>query len=70
MRFSYGIEAILVFTKDPKWKYYYNDSYDLYEKLEPAVGHDIAEGATCWAEMACVGMDYEHEEFTIEMVEV
>jgi hypothetical protein len=24
----------------------------------------------CWAEMACVGMDYEHEEFTIEMVEV
>ena len=70
MRFSYGVEARLAFTKDPKYEYYYNDSYDLYEKLEPVVGHNDAENAMCWAEMAFVGMDYEHEEFTIEMMEV
>lgn len=70
MKFSYGVEARLVFTKHPEYAYYYNESYDLYEHLEPIVGHDDAEGAMCWTEMACVGMDYEHEEFTIEMMEV
>jgi hypothetical protein len=70
MKFNYGVEAKLVFTKDTKYAYYYNENYDLYEKLEPIVGHDAAEDAMCWAEMACIGMDYEHEKFTIEMVEV
>lgn len=70
MKFSYGVEARLVFTKDPRYAYYYSESYDIYEKLEPVVGHEIAEKAMCWAEMACVGMDYEHEAFIIEMVEV
>lgn len=70
MKFSRDVEVRVVFTKDPAWEYYYSDSYDLYEKLEPVVGHDDAESAMCWAEMACVGMDYEHEEFTIEMMEV
>lgn len=70
MKFSYGVEARLVFTKDLKCAYYYKESYDLYERLEPVVGHDDAEDAMCWAEMAYVGSDYEHEEFTIEMVEV
>lgn len=70
MNFSSGIEAKLVFTKDPHYAYYYSESYDLYERLEPVVGHDDAEDAMCWAEMAFIGMDYEHEEFTIEMVEV
>lgn len=70
MNFSSGVEARLVFTKDPKYAYYYNEGYDLYERLEPVVGHDDAEDAMCWAEMAFIGMYYEHEEFTIEMVEV
>ena len=70
MKFSYGVEAKLVFTKYPEYTYYYKESYDLYEKLEPIVGHDDAEDAMCWAEMAYVGLDYEHEEFTIEIVEV
>ena len=70
MKFSYGVEARLVFTKHPEYAYYYNEEYDLYEKLEPVVGHEDAEDASSWAEMACVGMDYEHEEFTIEMMEV
>lgn len=70
MKFSCGIEARLVFTKDPKYAYYYKESYDLYEKLEPIVGHEDAESAMCWAEMAYVGLDYEHDEFTIEMMDV
>ena len=70
MKFSYGVEAKLIFTKDPHCAYYYKESYGLYERLEPIVGHDDAEDAMCWAEMAYVGLDYEHEEFIIEMVEV
>jgi hypothetical protein len=70
MKFEYGVEVRLVFTQDTKYAYYYNDSYDLYEKLEPMFGHNIAEDAMCWSEMAIVGMYYEHDEFTIEMVEV
>ena len=70
MKFSYGVEARLVFTKDPKCAYWYSESYDLYEALEPIVGHDDAEDAMCWAEMAYVGLDYEHDEFTIEMMDM
>lgn len=70
MKFSYGVEARLVFTKHPECAYYYKESYGLYESLEPVVGHDDAEDAMCWAEMAYVGLDYEHDEFTIEMIDV
>lgn len=68
--FSYGVSARLVFTKEPNIAYYCEDDESVYEKLEPIVGHEVAENASSWAEMACVDDYYEHDEFTIEMVEV
>ena len=69
-KFDRGVNARLVFADDPRVSYYCEDDESVYEKLEPIVGHEVAEDASSWAEMACVGMDYEHDEFTIEIVEV
>lgn len=69
MRYDYGVRARLVFTNKPNVAVYYNNSEEIYNILEPCVGHYDAEDAACWSEMAPVGEDYEHDDFTIEMVE-
>lgn len=69
-KFDSGVNARLVFTNEPNIAYYCEDDESVYEKLEPIVGHEVAEDASSWAEMTYVGDYYEHDEFTIEMVEV
>ncbi len=70
MKFSYGVSAMVTLTKEPNYSYYYGKSRDVYDKLEPYVGHYEAAEAEGWTEMACVGEVYEQDEFIIEMVEV
>ena len=69
-KFDRGVNAKLVFADDPGTSYYCEDDESVYEKLEPIVGHEVAEDASSWAELTYVGDFYEHDEFTIEMVEV
>ena len=71
MKYSFGVGARVVFIDTPNVASIYKDSRDVYDILECVVGHEVAESASCWTELACVGeAPYEHEEFTIEMVEV
>jgi hypothetical protein len=70
MDFSYGVKAMVTLTKEPEYSYYYGNSRDVYDKLEPYVGHYEAAEAEGWTEMACIGEIYEQDEFIIEMVEV
>ena len=58
-KFSYGVRARLVFTDDPRCAYYCEDDESVYEKLEPIVGHEVAEDASSWAELTYVGDYYE-----------
>ena len=69
-KFDRGVNARLVFTKEPNIEYYCEDDESVYEKLEPTVGHEVAEDASSWAELTYIGDYYEHDEFIIEMVEV
>ena len=71
MRYSFGVGAKVVFVDTPNVASIYKDSNDVYDAIEYAMGHEVAVGASCWTELACVGeAPYEHEKFTIEMVEV
>lgn len=70
MKLSYGVVARVTLTEFPDCSYYYGISRDVYDKLEPYVGHYDAAEAEGWTEMACVGDIYEQDEFIIEMVEV
>ena len=55
----------------------YNAYYEIYSLIRNIVddalgeeeGHKIAESAACWCETHFVGETYEHELFTIELVE-
>ena len=69
-KFDRGVNAKLAFADDPGISYYCEDDESVYEKLEPIVGHEVAEDASSWAELTYVGDYYKHDEFTIEMVEV
>ena len=71
MRYSFGIGAKVVFADNPNVASIFKDSRDVYNVIEYAMGHEVAVGASCWTELACVGeAPYEHEKFIIEMVEV
>lgn len=69
MKFSYGVYAQLTFKDDVSVSYYLYDSESVYDHLADRCGHDIAEDASSWTEMACVGDWYEDSEFEIEMME-
>ena len=68
MKFSFGVMARVVCFDAPNVGNCYRDSQDVYDILEYQFGHDIAENASSWTELACIGEIYEHDEFTIEMV--
>ena len=68
MRFSFGVMARVVYNNYPNVGNCYKDSRDVYDAIEYQFGHDIAVDASSWTELACVGEIYEHDEFTIEMV--
>lgn len=68
MEFSRGVYAYLTFNGEAV-HYWLDSGESVYDYLEPVVGHDEAEEAACWCELHCVGDEYEHELFTIEMVE-
>lgn len=73
MRFSKSVYAKVKFNTEANGyisAHFIGCSEDLYDELEPMFGHELAVDASCWAELACVGEEYEHEEFIIEMVEV
>ena len=71
MKYSFGVGARVVFVDTPNIASIYKDSRDVYDILESDFDHNVAEDASCWTELACVGeAPYEHEKFTIEMVEV
>jgi hypothetical protein len=69
MKFSFGVMARVVFNDTPNIGSCYKDSRDVYDAIEYQFGHEVAIGASCWTELACVGEIYEHDEFTIEMIE-
>ena len=71
MKYSFGVGARVVFIDTPNVASIYKDSSDVYDAIEYTMGHEVAVGASCWTELACVGEAlYEHDKFTIEMVEV
>ena len=73
MKFSHGVYAQVEFvpeTKNYHSTYLAGCSEDLYDYLEYKFGHEVAADASSWAELACVGEEYEHEEFTLTMVEL
>ena len=73
MNFSNGVYARVEFNTESKGyrRTLFSDcSEDLYDALEYDFGHEVAADASSWAEIACIGEKYEHEEFIIEMVEV
>lgn len=39
MDFSYGVKVMVTLTKEPNYSYYYENSRDVYDKLESYVGH-------------------------------
>lgn len=69
MRFSFGVIARVVCSDSPNVGSCYKDSRDVYDAIEYQFGHEVAESASCWTEIACVGEIYEHDKFTVEMVE-
>jgi hypothetical protein len=69
MRFSFCVMARVVFNDSPNIRNCYKDSRDVYDAIEYQFGHEVAVGASCWTELACVGEIYEHDEFTIEMID-
>lgn len=69
MRFSFGVMARVVFNDSTNIGSCYKDSRDVYDAIEYQFGHEVAVGASCWTELACVGEIYEHDEFTIEMID-
>lgn len=48
-----------------------SDYYDIYEKIMFITenNHEISEDAASWCELAYIGATYEHEQFTIEIIE-
>ena len=73
MRFSKDVYAKVKFNTVPRGyisAHLIGCSEDLYDELEPIFGHELAASASSWAELACIGEEYEHDEFIIEMVEV
>ena len=70
MRYSRGLEAKIIFKDDQSCAYYCRSSEGVYDMLEPKIGHDYAEDAACWSEMAAIDDYYSHDDFTVEMVEV
>lgn len=69
MRFSFGVMARVVYNGSPNIGSCYKDSRDVYDAIEYQFGHEVAIGASCWTELACVGEIYEHDEFIIKMIE-
>ena len=69
MKFSFGVMAKLKYNDTPNVVSYLKDTEDVYEIIEDEFGHDIAANVSSWTELACVGEIYEHDQFTIEMVE-
>lgn len=70
MKFSYGIGAKLKYSDSLNVASYYKDTDDIYEVIEDNFGPETAISVSSWTELACVGEIYEHDGFTIEMVEV
>ena len=73
MRFSHDVYAKVKFNTESQGyisALLIGCSEDLYDELEPIFGHELAADASSWTELACIGEEYEHEEFIIEMVEV
>ena len=69
MRFSFGVNAKLKYNDMPNVASYLKDTDDIYDIIEDGFGPEVAISASSWAELACVGEVYEHDQFTIEMVE-
>ena len=69
MKFSFGVMARVVYYDTPNVASCYKDSQDVYDMIEYQFGHDVAASVSSWTELACVGEIYEHDEFTIEIVE-
>ena len=73
MRFSDGVYARVEFNTESKgYRKTLFTAYSeyLYDDLEYDFDHEVAADASSWAEVACIGEKYEHEEFIIEMVEI
>ena len=69
MKFSFGVNAKLKYSDTPNVASYLKDTEDVDEIIEDEFGPEVAISASSWTELACVGEVYEHEQFTIEMVE-
>ena len=70
MKFSFGVGAKLKYNDAPNVASYLKDTDDVYDIIEDEFGPCVAISASSWTELACIGEVYEHEQFTIEMVEV
>jgi hypothetical protein len=69
MKFSYGVMAKLKYSNTPNVASYLKNTEDMYDIIEDEFGPAVAISVSSWAELACVGEVYEHERFTIEMIE-
>ena len=70
MKFSFGVRAKLKYNDTPNVASYLKDTEDVYDIIEDEFGPEVAISASSWTELACVGEIYEHDKFTIEMVDV
>lgn len=70
MKFSFGVMAKLKYSNTPNVASYLKDTEDVYDIIEDEFGSDVAISASSWTELACVGEVYEHDQFTIEMVDM
>ena len=57
--------------KSGNFRYTCRKPYDVYDLIDCMSAHDslIAIEASLWCEFACIGEVYEHDNFTIEVVE-
>lgn len=64
----YGTAEITIFAPNGNVERHYrrcNDSEGIYDLLEEIVGHETAEDAASWCELASIGDVYAEEDFEI-----
>lgn len=69
MNFSKGVYAQVTLKEDINEIYYFYNCGSVYDFLNERFGHNLAENASSWVELACVGEVYENDDFEIEIME-
>ena len=69
MKVSKGVYAQVTLKQDISESCYFYNCGSVYDFLEERFGHYLAENASSWVELACVGDIYEDDDIEIEIME-